>query len=146
MRSSKRPKYKENPSMGKKPSIVEDVDALEGKNFKWKVTSKWIDYDEDEWGWGNVPMKRFFNKCLSRLQHYEGQTWAKIKEERNCHPVALRDIVPRAQKRITTNHDDMSDLYQVKADGKCRLFGYKDRQIFYLIWHDKDHTVYPSGE
>ena len=114
-------------------------------SFKWCATSKYVDYDDKEWGWEGVAIRKFFNKCLPRLQHYEGMTGAQIKEADHCHPVPLKDIIPRAQQRIVSRYGDMDDLWQVKAEGKCRLFGRKDKQIFYLIWHDKDHTVYPSG-
>ena len=145
MRRPRKPKYLDSSPTGKQPSIAEDVDALENKLFQWRAISKYVDYEEEEWGWENVDIKQFFNKCLPRLQHYEGKTWAQIKEADHCHPVPLKDIVPRAQQRITSRHSDMDNLWQVKADGRCRLFGRKDRQIFYLIWHDKNHTVYPSG-
>jgi len=146
MRQPKRAKYRYNPPIGKKPSIAESVDELENEPFKWRATSEYIDYDVDEWGWNNVDIKRFFNKCLSHLQHYEDMTWAQIKEADHCHPVPLKNITSKAKRRIMGRHGDMDDLWQVKAEGKCRLFGRKDRQKFYLIWHDKDHTVYPGGK
>ena len=139
------PKSAYNPSTNKNPVSVEDVNALENKKFRWRATSRYIDYDEEEWGWNRVKMKKFFNKCLSQLHHYEDKTWMKIKEENHCHPVSLRDIVPRAQTRIIRKYGEIDNLWQVKAEGTCRLFGLKDGRIFYLIWHDENHTVYPGG-
>ena len=146
MRGRKKPKSKYNPPKNKIPVTVEDVYALENMQFKWRATAQYVDYDEEEWGWGRVGMKRFFNKCLKYLQHYENMTWAKIKETDNCHPVPLVDIVSKAQKRIISKYGDMDALWQVKAEGICRLFGRKDGQTFYLIWHDERHTVYPGGK
>lgn len=145
MRQRKKPKNAYDPLNNKIPVTVEDVHALGSKLFKWCATPQYVDYDEEEWGWGNVAVERFFNKCLKYLQHYEDKTWMKIKEEGHCHPVPLMDIVPRAQKRMLNRYGDMDDLWQVKAEGICRLFGHKDGQTFYLIWHDKHHTVYPRG-
>ena len=142
----KRPKSRYNPSENKIPASVEDVNALESKRFKWRATSGYIDYDEGEWGWDNVEMKKFFDKCLKHLQHYEDKTWMQIKEEDHCHPVPLKEIVPRAQTRIINKHGEIDNLWQVKAEGRCRLFGLKDGQMFYLIWHDEYHTVYPGGK
>lgn len=146
MRQSKKPKHEHNPPIVKKPVIAEDVDSLEGMRFKWRAAIKYVDYDGEEWSWNNVDMKRFFDKLLNYLQHYEDKTWAQIKEGQHCHPVPLSVIVPRARRRIIGKFGDMDDLYQVKAEGKCRLFGCKDGQIFYLIWHDEHHTVYPKGK
>jgi hypothetical protein len=144
---TKRPrkKYSQNPHSKKSPKIVQNPDLYEDVQFKWRVNNKYIDYDDEEWGWGKVLINSFFDKCLTFLQHYEDMSWARMKEEQHCHPVALKDITKRAQNRIFKLFGDIDDLYQVKAEGKCRLFGRKDRQIFYLIWHDENHTVYPGG-
>lgn len=146
MPQNKKPKHKYNPLPVKKPTISENVDSIERMRFKWRTTSQYVDYDDEEWGWNNVTMKLFFNKCLSFLQHYEDKTWAQMKEEGHCHPAPLKGIVVRAQNRIIKMHGDMDDLYQVKAAGKCRLFGRKDGQIFFLIWHDAKHEIYPLGK
>jgi len=146
MRERKKPKRKYNPPTVKKPIISENVDSIESMLFKWRANSRYVDYDDEEWGWKDVKMKRFFNKCLNHLNHYEGRTWAQIKEDDHCHPAPLRGIAIRAQNRIIKRHGDMDDLYQVKADGDCRLFGRKDGQYFYLMWHDRYHTVYPMGK
>jgi hypothetical protein len=134
-----------SPSTNKSPVNVDDVDALESKKFKWRAVPRYVDYDEQEWGWNRVRMEKFFDKCLKHLQHYEDKTWMQIKEENHCHPVSLTDIVPRAQTRITSRYGEIDNLWQVKGEGICRLFGLKDGQIFYLIWHDENHTVYPGG-
>jgi len=144
--SHRRPKRKQNPSPNKIPTSVEDVNALESKQFKWRATSGYIDYDEEEWGWDYVEMKKFFDKCLKHLQLYETMTWMRIKEEDHCHPVSLKDIVPRAQNRVISKYGELDNLWQVKAEGRCRLFGCKEGQIFYLIWHDERHTVCPGGK
>jgi len=141
----KSPKSAYNPSTNKSPVSSEDVDALESKKFKWRATPRYVDYDEKEWGWNGVEMEKFFNKCLKHLHHYEDTTWMQIKEEDHCHPVPLKDIVSRAQTRINNKYGGLDNLWQVKAEGRCRLFGLKEGQIFYLIWHDEKHTVYPGG-
>ncbi len=141
----RRPKRAYNPSTNKNPVSVEDVNALEGKKFRWRAIPQYIDYDEEEWGWNSIEMKKFFDKCLKHLQYYEDETWMKIKEENHCHPVPLQDIVSRAQTRIISKYGEIDNLWQVKAEGICRLFGLKDGRIFYLIWHDEYHTVYPGG-
>jgi hypothetical protein len=146
MHQRKKPKSAYNPPKTKTPVTVEDVYALENKTFTWRATPQYVDYDEEEWGWEDVVMRRFFSKCLKYLHHYETMTWAQIKQSSNCHPVPLGDIVPKAQRRILSKYGDMDDLWQVKAEGICRLFGRKDGQIFYLIWHDEYHTVYPRGQ
>lgn len=135
-----------NPPLQNIARKAQDPDIFEVKNFLWRADDNYIDYDDEEWGWCEVPMQKFFNKCLRYLQHYEGKTWAQIKQEGHCHPVSLEDIVPKAQRIILNRFGDMNDLWQVKAEGRCRLFGWKDKQLFYLIWHDEKHTVYPRGK
>ena len=146
MAKNKKPKYMYNPSLNKTPNIREDVSSLENMHFKWYAITNYVDYDEREWGWNRVIIDRFFNKCLQHLQHYESLTWAQMKAQDHCHPAPLEGITPKARKRIIEKFGPMDDLYQVKVEGKCRLFGRKDRQNFYLIWHDENHTVYPGGK
>jgi len=141
----RKPKSTYNPPKNKIPTIAEDVNALENKKFKWRAALQYVDYDVEEWGWNSVEMEKFFNKCLTHLQHYEDKTWMQIKEEDHCHPVPLKDIVPRAQTRIINRYGEIDNLWQVKAQGMCRLFGVKDGGTFYLIWHDEKHSVYPGG-
>jgi hypothetical protein len=38
---------------------------------------------------------------------------------------------------------DIDILYQVDISEFGRVFGYRDRMLFYLIWHDPNHTVCP---
>ena len=134
------------PSSAKSPLKVQDPSIFETQNFKWLATANYVDYEDEEWGWNRVKIDRFFSKCLKYLQNYESLTWAEMKAQDHCHPAPLDGIAPKARKKITDRYGLMEDLYQVKAEGKCRLFGRKDRQNFYLIWHDENHTVYPGGK
>jgi hypothetical protein len=141
-RSRKRIKSTYVPPPKKIPRIEEDVDKLDSLNFKWRANDRYVDYDHNEWGWSKVKIKEFFRKILRCLQDYETMTWAEIKCKPHCHPVEVSEISLEAQKIIDGSYCG-TDIFQINTDGLCRLFGVKDRQTFYLIWHDPNHSVSP---
>lgn len=140
-------RYKGNkPSSTKTPKHKEPPPSDAVARFKWRATPRYIDYDDKEWGWGDIYTKQFFDTCIERLNHYESLTWAEMSQEQHCHHAPLNSIELTAKNKLLKRHKDMDNLYQVKAQGRCRLFGRKEGGFFYLIWHDPKHTVYPGGK
>ncbi len=131
------------PSIKKTVHIAENVDGLRQLSFKWRVDDKYIDYDHEEWGWGKVTIQKFFKELLHRLQDYETMTWDEILRRPSCHDIEASELCGEAQSRLQEMHLDIDTLHQLKITQKCRLWGYRDRQDLYLIWHDPHHTVNP---
>lgn len=143
MSKKKRVKSKFHPKQRKVPHIVENVDGFRNQNFKWCADDRYIDYDDEEWGWGRVTIQEFFQNLLPRLQDYETMTWSDILRRDSCHDLVVSEICARAQRRLQETQLDIDTLHQIDMKQPCRLWGYRDRQILFLIWHDPRHTVYP---
>jgi len=143
MSKKKRAKFRIQPRQQKVPHIAEDVDGLRSLNFKWCADERYIDYDDREWGWKKVKIKEFFQKLLPRLQDYETMTWNEILRRDHCHDMEVGRLCRKAQQRLLETRRDIDTLHQLDMERPCRLWGYRDRQILYLIWHDPKHTVYP---
>ena len=139
----KRAKFSTPPLRGKAPQIAENVDFLATLTFKWRMSETYIDYDHEEWGWEQVEIRQFFQYLLPRLQDYETMTWNEITQRKSCHPLEVRKICPAAKRRLQEIHPDIDTLHQIDMRQPCRLWGYRDRQILYIIWHDPNHSVYP---
>lgn len=143
----KRAKFSTPPLQeGKTPRIAENVDALATLTFKWRMSETYIDYDHEEWGWGQVGIRQFFQNLLPRLQDYETMTWNEVTQRRSCHPMEVRKICQAAKRRLQEMHPDIDTIHQIDMRQPCRLWGYRDRQILYIIWHDEHHSVYPGGK
>jgi len=143
MSKKKRAKSNFQPRKQKVPRIAEDVDGLRNLNFKWRADDRYIDYDHEEWGWGKVKIQEFFQNLLPRLQDYETMTWNDILRRDSCHDWVVSEICASAQRRLQEIRPDIDTLHQIDMKRPCRLWGYRDRHILYLIWHDPQHTVYP---
>jgi hypothetical protein len=133
------------PTHKKTPRVFEDVDALESKNFAWKVHMNYIDITHDVWGWGNLGFREFVRTIVHRLNNFETMTWQEITNRKSCHPMPIKNICSKAQSRINELHGDIDTLHQVDVSELGRVWGFRDRLTFYLIWYDPDHTVCPLG-
>ena len=139
----RRATFRTPPSEGKTPHIAENVDVLTTLNFKWRMSEEYIDYDHEEWGWGQVRIRQFFHHLLPRLQDYETMTWNDVTQRPSCHPMEVSRICPAAKRRLQETHPDIDTLHQIDMQQPCRLWGYRDKQILYIIWYDPHHSVYP---
>ncbi|MFC1933087.1 hypothetical protein ACFLXU_05625 [Chloroflexota bacterium] len=139
----KKPRIAQTPQAKKKPRTIEDISSIGRSYFRWRVNNKYVDYDHKEWGWGHLSCKDFFQILVERLHDYEQTTWDDLSRRQSCHPMPIDIIEPEAQGRLCELcGSEVDSLYQVDISQRCRLWGYRDRTIFYLIWHDPEHTVY----
>lgn len=139
----KQVKSKFHPTPQKSVHIAEDVDSYRRQNFKWRVIEKYIDYDDEEWGWKQVDIRRFFQKLLPRLHDYETMTWDEIFRRQSCHSWEIGEIPIKAQRKLREKYPENETFHQIDMEQPCRLLGIRDRQILYLIWYDPHHTVCP---
>lgn len=132
-----------NPTSSNKPRVFEDVDALEGKNFTWAIHKNYIDIRHDEWGWDNIKFREFVKIIVRRLNDLETMAWQEITKRTSCHPMPVQNICSKAQSRINELFKDIDTLHQIDVSEFGRVWGFRDRSMFYLIWYDPDHTVCP---
>jgi len=143
---SKRTRTSHVPKIGKIPRKVEDVESLAFKNFRWKINKHYMDLYHEEWGWDKLGILDFFDIIIDRFNDYETMTWQDISKRKNCHPMPVQDICGKAQSRLWDMQKDIDMLYQVDISEIGRIFGYRERALFYLIWHDPAHTVCPFNK
>ena len=137
---------RKQPQISKIPRKIEDVSSIEESIFKWRVNKQYIDLDHPEWGWGKLKIEDFFEILTHRLHDYESMTWQDLSQRRSCHSMPVKNIVSKAQARLYEKCPDIDTLYQVDVDRLCRIWGFRDRDFFYLIWHDPNHSVYETKE
>jgi len=131
------------PSTERKPRVPTEINALDEGSFRWRVNRNYIDLDHKEWGWDKLNIQDFFVILIDRFHDYETMTWQEIGNRKSCHPILVQSICGKAQSRLQKMQRDIDILYQVDIGEFGRVFGYRDRMLFYLIWHDPNHTVCP---
>lgn len=142
---NKQVKSKFQPTPRKSVQIAEDVDSYSRQKFKWRVIEKYIDYDDEDWGWSQVEIRKFFQEILPRLHNYETMTWNDIFSRSSCHCWEIGEIPQRAQRKLREKYPDHDTFHQIDMEQPCRLLGVRDRQILYLVWYDPNHTICPRG-
>ena len=98
---------------------------------------------EGPWGWERATAENL-QKILERLRSLETMTWAEIERQKNTHDWGSSDDLCRdAVQRLEKLSLDDQEPYQLQVDGKARVWGFRDGQVFRVLWWDPDHTAYP---
>lgn len=81
---------------------------------------------------------------LSKMRLWETMTWNEIEGKRD-HSISVDSLSSDARKRlIEIQLDDIDEIFSLHIDGKKRLLGIRDRNIFKVLWWDREHKVCPS--
>jgi hypothetical protein len=133
-----------NPPSTNIPHRLHDPNVFESTYFRWRATDEYIDYDDDEWGWGQATIQDFFQKILPRLQEYENWTWSEIFKRKSCHYWDINDIPTKARNKLKKKYPQHDTFHQIDVEQPCRLLGWRDRHTLFLIWYDPNHTICPQ--
>lgn len=133
-------KAAEHPTLGKQPKIPAfDSDA------EARVLWSFSHFDPYDWRNDKSAAHVSFTSVASRLKEYSGRSWGEIETDRSRdHPCDPASLCPDAQRRLTElNFDDVDLLFRFRFDGTQRLWGFRDRAHFIVLWWDPDHGVWP---
>jgi hypothetical protein len=83
-------------------------------------------------------------------------TWSEIKGQmtggksgrhKKHHHHEFSSLCKEAQDRLAElKHDErFEDLFRFRLGGKKRLWGFLLGNVFYVLWWDSEHQVYPTG-
>ena len=111
------------------------------------------DFEHDKWGLeaNNDQILRITKK----LKDFEGMTWRQILSDtagRKSAPKnsekSVTQIIKEAQDRFNVlnlfhEHDS---IYSLTIDGATRLWGVRTENVFYIVWIDPNHEIYPVGK
>ena len=145
MSSNKNVRYKLSPG----DKTVKIPSNLGQDRFCWGVKSDSIDWIDPELGFHMGCLKSFFKIIKPRLDDFSSMTWAELQKRKSCHPMDVAKITSSSLQRLKVIFSDNipETLYQIDIPGqgqKHRIWGKKDGNVFYLIWNDPNHKVYPT--
>jgi hypothetical protein len=73
--------------------------------------------------------------------------WGEIEKKNKNHSIPLDHVTKAARDRLKEmNRDDLDPLFSLRLSGKVRIWGWRDQELFYIIWWDPEHTVCPSSK
>ena len=82
-----------------------------------------------QWTWGEIASQR-----------YGGQT-----RHRKHHELDFSVVCGEAQTRLSDlGHDQIfTEYFRFRLSGEKRLWGFRVGDVFYVLWWDANHMVYP---
>ena len=110
-----------------------------------------IDRDYDGgWGW-HLLTDSESRRILDFLLEVAALTWTEVRNQtasghRRHHYHDVESLCDDARARIESKKlDDISDrMFRFRLDGTNRLWGFEMWGIFYVVWWDPNHQVYPT--
>jgi hypothetical protein len=132
------------PTQTKSPRAIAEPTSDDSANFCWRVHPRYIDYEQAKLGWNKIGLAESVLPIIRKLQDYEGLTWFEVKAKEHCHPWEMHEVPTEFAKRLQERNLDVDAIFQICFGSKPRVFGYKDRKIFYLIWYDYNHEFWPT--
>ena len=120
------------------------VPASAGDTSRLKPRWSLVDMDlEGPLGWERATAEDL-KKILERLRRLETMSWAEIERQKSSHLWdSCDDLCRDATRRLVDLGLDDQDPYQLQVEGKARVWGFRDGQVFRVLWWDPDHTVFP---
>ena len=127
-------------------------DMPPGAKPTWGMSHLDLDH-EGSWSWLTASTKDL-RELTTFLASIEKQTWAEISRAtysggmsgtHRCHKLVPTDqLCPEAQRRLTgLRLDHVEDLFEFRVNSTFRLWGLVRHGVFFPLWRDPDHKVYP---
>jgi len=122
-----------------------------------RLTPAWqfsrVDRDHRDWGWDKLGPDGLHALLHDELSKLETMTWAEIqaasggrRNGNNSHFVTVSDCCKAARDRLEElRMDDTDEVFSLRLTGRLRLYGIRDGRVLRFIWHDPDHSVYPTS-
>lgn len=104
-----------------------------------------VDHDGD-WGFDTLPTKDVVD-LLQKLGSFETMKLKNLFAGDSQHGKHYdpTELPPAAQKRLAAlKRDDETQISRVRLSGKKRLYGFMRENVFYALWWDPEHKVWPS--
>ena len=97
-----------------------------------------------DWCWSKIGESDAM-LMVQRLKGYEGMTWTQIQQARHNHFIEPREIIPKAQRRLRDlGRGETDALFSMSLGGKIRLWGVRRDGVFFALWWDPNHEIYPT--
>lgn len=140
-RDAKKPKSEFKPALSKTPIAIAPVD-YSNLRVQWSFQK----FDNESWH-DEQYTRTPFHEIADHLKSFESRTWKEIRHQsrKHDHPIEPAQIIARAQERLqVVTRGQYEELWRFRFTGACRIWGVRIQQIFYVLWWDPQHKIYPT--
>ena len=145
------------PVPGTKGKSIADAEvggSTSDQLFTWDASLMDTGVSDDSscgWTWRLEPgelkeLMEFLAACSKRTwaELYADRTGSKNRHKKH-HDHDVSDICQQAQARLGQLTDESYDkILRLRYGGEKRLWGFRDRAVFHVVWVDLHHDVYPT--
>jgi len=88
-----------------------------------------------------------YNELHQKLGQYESQTCSQIwgEQDNGCKRYEVEGAHPNITGRLLDlERDDETAVHTLRVTGKYRVYGILRHHIFYVLWIDREHEMWPS--
>ncbi len=119
------------------PNIKQEVEAIETKNFRWRILPDYLEFSNSSFGWDKLTSDKILKVIIPRLHDFETLTWGEAQKRKHFHPWKVSDL-DNPLKTLAKNKG-YDRLYQIDIEKACRIYGIKNGDIFFCVWYDPTH-------
>ncbi len=139
------------------PRSIEDPQSI----MKMKMEYNILDCSDrkDAWSWGQnrnwcETHNDAENSCAIRSTMIEmsalywseiySQTTGSKERHKKHHSQSWDTICEEAQNRWIEIDRGEDELFRFRTGARSRIWGYREGHVFYVVWWDPDHQIYPT--
>lgn len=139
-RKAKKAKQRKTLVAKKHEEILKDTKP---KLFKWRLDK----FDIESPCKSTVKVEDFIDHIIPKLQTQETRYWSAIaNDKKSNHTVSLEDSSNKKsfKRWEALKLDEGGTCFSLRLDGTKRLYGFIHSHIYYIVWYDPNHEVWPS--
>ncbi|WP_428077743.1 hypothetical protein [Candidatus Avelusimicrobium alvi] len=116
--------------------------------FIWAFRCDKVDWEHPYYGFCVKRIPQFIRSIKPKLDNYATMKWAEITAKESCHYMDTSRLSKGLISRIIElfGENGPETLYQIRLDGTHRVWGYREDNIFYVMFNDPEHLGYPVGK
>ena len=108
-----------------------------------------------EWSWGQKRSwgKSTWNEIIfPHISSYKEKTWLEIENEvsgkhKRNKSYTIDKICHEAQRRLgEIQLEDLDEIFRFRLASRQRLYGFRICEVFFILWWDPDHKIYPLSK
>lgn len=97
---------------------------------------------EGPYGWASATSDHL-QDAHAKLAAFEESSWQQLAGRKH-HRIDVAALCATARRRLEEiEHDEVDSLYTLHLNGLQRVWGIVWDDVYYLLWWDPNHTVYP---
>lgn len=80
-------------------------------------------------------------QLIQALRDFGNRSWSELRKLKGFKSVDQRHFSQPLPEYISPE----LTIWECRVTGRARLFGYRNKNVFHIVWFDRNHEVYPMS-